>query len=153
MMSPALRTLPPIARLGFNDGWLMLPPSFLNFGLPGLLIDYRLVASNDLDLEPFATHDPRGPWRDSKLHLRCAGGYRTLWQQDPERLLAASFEASRTGTFTGHHRLVLVVGNSYAVQLSWSALWTCRIGTVALTSLDGGSHCFREPTERSLPEP
>jgi len=36
--------LPQIARLGFDHGWRILGPTFLNLGAPVLLVDTALVA-------------------------------------------------------------------------------------------------------------
>ncbi len=68
MTVAALPGLPRIARLGFDDGWLILNPTFLNFGVPGVLIDYQLVGRTDLGLEPFGTRNPTRPWARARAH-------------------------------------------------------------------------------------
>jgi len=125
--------LPPIARLGFDDGWLLLRPTFLNFGLPGLLIDYRLVGPADLGLELFGTREPTRPWASATVHLRRCGGNLTLWSDDPPRLVTARWLEDGARVLDGCDQVILLVGDTRAVQLSWNSLWSCVVGIAAVT--------------------
>ena len=122
----------PVAHIGFGCGWLVLAPTFLNFGLPAVLVDSRLVQDTNLRLEPFANHDPSLPWREADACLRYSPGTLELWRLRPEQLIAAEFQAGGTAVLARHDRVILLVGNSYDVQLSWSALFDCLIGACDL---------------------
>lgn len=131
--------MPQLARLGFDDGWLVLGPHFLNLGLP-VLIDHRLIDSAEtLGLEPFGTRDPRQPLRPARVRVGIAGGGVWLWSSQRSRraLLAAHWFEPIPGALLAQQSLgvVFMTGDTYAVQLSWSALWTCRIGIAALRPL------------------
>ena len=54
--------LPPVKHLGFDHGWLMLGPTFINFQLPVLLVDSVLVGDPiALGLEQFGSRIPAPP--------------------------------------------------------------------------------------------
>ena len=78
--------LPAVARLGFDRGWHFLAPTFLNFKMPAVLIDHRLIDDADLNLEPFANHHPDTPWRTANALLRLSGQTISLWQRQPEQI-------------------------------------------------------------------
>lgn len=134
--------VPPVAalaRIGFGSGWLILAPTFLNFGLPAVLVDYRLIQDADLQLEPFASHDPLAPWWEANARLRYSDGKLGLWRLGPERLIAAELQvggAAGIAELSSHNRMVLLIGDTYDVQLSWSALWGCRIGACNMERRD-----------------
>ena len=133
-MSPmALARLPRIARLGFDDGWLVLAPTFLNLGVPILLVDYQIVGPTDLGLEPFSSHRPATPWARAKAHLDQHGGSLALWTDDPPRLVTERWLDLGTCRIDEYQHMILLVGDTQAVQLSWSALWSCSIGKIRVT--------------------
>ena len=132
MTTAAWFAQPPVARFGFDNGWHFFPPSFLNLGMPGVLVDSRLLACPVPDLEHFAERDPGSPWRDTKFRLRCSDGCTSVWLREPDRLVATSFGYSQFTTMSQQHRVVLFVGNSYDVELSWSSLWDCQVGLCTL---------------------
>ena len=124
--------MPAVARLGFDRGWHFLAPTFLNFKVPAVLIDHRLIDDADLNLEPFANHHPDTPWRTANALLRLSGETISLWQRQPEQLITMTVPSTAASDLSSPRPLILLVGNSYNVQLTWSALWTCHIGTCNL---------------------
>lgn len=125
--------LPPVARLGFDDGWLVLGPTFLNLQTPVLLVDQVHIGPHTgFGLEPFGSRDPRSSFPACLIRLVVAGNGVSLWTTLGEHLgLLAThwFEAPVVSTiFMGSPSVVLLVGDTYAVQTSWSAMWTCLIG-------------------------
>lgn len=133
----ALGPLPRIARLGFDDGWLILGPTFFNFGVPSILIDYQLVGPTDLGLEPFGTRDPAAPWAPATACWRRSSGTLGLWTDDPATLVIERWFDFGTHAIDGYDQMILLVGDTRAVELSWSALWTCSIGTVRACTTAG----------------
>ncbi len=133
--------MPQVARLGFHDGWLLLNPCFLNLGLPVLLIDHRILEGADrLGLEPFGSRNPRQPLPAANVRAEINGGGISLWStwnSQPVLLAAHWFHSSPAALPESQRlgRLILITGDSYAVQLSWSALWTCRIGIATAPQL------------------
>ena len=124
-----LATAPPaVARLGFDRGWHFLAPTFLNFKMPTVLIDHRLIDDADLNLEPFADHHPDTPWRTANALLRLSSETISLWQRQPEQLITTIFRPSGANRLDDSNQLILIIGDTYDVQLTWSALWTCHIG-------------------------
>lgn len=133
-MTAGTLTLPTIARFGFDDGWLILGPHFLKFGLPGLLIDYRLADEVCEGLETFGARHPENPWTPAAVDIRCTNGYVGIWTKHPTALVASRWLGKDLDRLKGYDRLLVMVGDTHAVQLSWSALWTCRIGVCKLTA-------------------
>ena len=127
--------IPALARLGCDDGWLSLSPYFLNFGTPALLVDQQILGSPPyLGLEPFGHRDPLRPLPRSTIQISIAGGGVALYSrpQTGRRLLAAHWFDDREASihrWPATRTTVLIVGDTRDVELSWSALWTCWIGT------------------------
>jgi hypothetical protein len=140
------RSIPEVARLGFDHGWLCLPPPrFLNLGRPVLLVDFRLIGGDppSLGLEPFGSRDP-----DTELPLTLIetdlhpGRLIALWSADgrgQRQLLAYNRAATALSAWTEVARCgelaVLIVGDTHAVQLGWAALWDCHIGLTHTASM------------------
>lgn len=125
--------LPPVARFGFDDGWLLLKPTFLNLQGPVLLVDQIHIGTPITHgLEPFGSRDPRLRLPVCRIRVVICGSGVTLWTtRDRQRCLIAAhwFEAPDVPTICwGSAEMVLLVGDTYAVQTSWCALWTCLIG-------------------------
>lgn len=60
----ATRVLPPIARLGFDGGRLLMNGTFLNFQLPVLLVDRQYIGNpSDLGLRSLAHATPSVRYR------------------------------------------------------------------------------------------
>ena len=136
MIAPAA-VLPTIARLGFDDGWLILGPHFLNFGLPSLLVDHRIAGDAGLGLETFGAHSPRDPWPWAPVQVCRADGHVSIWSRRSPVLIASRWFAEEPAALDGYDQVIAMVGDTHAVQLSWSALWTCRIGLAHLNTPHG----------------
>lgn len=125
--------LPQIARLGFDHGWLVLGPTFLNLGVPVLLVDQTLAGPGDrLGLEPFGTRDPRTPLPTANARVEIVGPHLGLWDTRPRipELISISTTAS-IDDFAALYwaaRLVLMVGDTGAAERAWSELWQFTIG-------------------------
>lgn len=149
----AITRMPQVARLGFDNGWLSLSPHFLNLGLPVLLVDYRLVEDVEmLKLESFGSRDPRQPLHTAGVQAEVSGGGVSLWStygQQPTLMAAYWREPIPTALLHSQRleHLILMIGDTYAVQLSWSALWTdCYIGIARVAR----SHRLADPMARLL---
>jgi hypothetical protein len=130
--------LPGVARLGFDDGWLLLGPTFLNLQRPVLLVDQALIASTaGLGLESFGSRNPRARLPVCGIGvLRCGSGV-SLWTERSSCLAYHWFDAAPPATAHPKVRqVVLLVGNTYEIEASWSALWTCLIGLARTRQLD-----------------
>lgn len=151
MSAPALaahpRTaLPPVARLGFDAGWLLLTPTFLNLQRPVLLVDQiHIGPTTGLGLEPFGSRDPRSPLGACGIEVVVAGSGVSLWSApvEPRGLLATHwFDTCNYGDACwGSSEVVLLVGDTYAVDTSWSALWSCLIGKAGIERSSSRSSC------------
>lgn len=132
-----LGALPTVARVGFDDGWLILGPHFLNFRLPSLLVDYRLAGEAGRGLETFGAHRPTDPWTLAAVHIRSAYGHLGIVGNQPAVLIASRWLGEGLRVMHGYDKMIVMVGDTHAVQLSWSALWTCRIGLANVTTSAG----------------
>jgi len=130
--------LPPVARLGFDDGWLFLDSTFLNLQKPVLLVDQvHIGPSNTLGLEPFGSRNPRRGLPACRIEVGVVGNGVTLWttRKGERSMLAAHWFAAAPDIgriCCASSQVVLIVGDTYAVGTSWSALWTCLIGSSQL---------------------
>lgn len=126
--------LPPLARLGFDYGWLMLRPTFLNLRRPVLLVDKQLLGSTlGRGLEPFGSRDPRKRLPDCRVEVGIVGHTVNLWSESSSCLASHWFDwVNPQDDFATSGEMVLLVGSTYAVESSWSALWTCKIGRAAI---------------------
>jgi hypothetical protein len=126
--------LPRLARIGCDDGWLSLSPFFLNFGTPALLVDQQILSCPQrLGLEPFGLRDPSRPLPASTIQTSIAGGGVALYTRSRSGriLLAAHWfddHDAQIHRWPPTRKIVLIVGCTRDVELSWSALWTCWIG-------------------------
>lgn len=133
------RAMPEVARFGFDHGWLFLGPRFLNLGLPVLLVDHRLLGYRpaQLGLEPLGTRNPRLPLPQTRTVAEVhPGDLVALWQAagDRPRELLASHRAAVAGTVTAaaEGSAVLIVGDSYQIELGWASLFDGHIGIARL---------------------
>lgn len=126
---------PMIKRLGFEDGWWLLSPHFLKLGLPVVLVDECFLPEHALrHLEFFGTQKPEVPLPHSGMRVEWRGyGIQLYDTQRDSRALASNWY--RTSTLpippATASVLLLLVGNSYALHESWSALWSSRVGVAA----------------------
>jgi len=136
---------PVVKRLGFEDGWWLLSPHFLKLGMPLVLVDECLLpesASKHLEVfgarrpqTPFATSGVRAEWHGHGVLLRDV--------QRDGRMLAWHWFRAPTLPIppTAARLLLLVVGDSSALQASWSALWTSRVGVAAISRGEATPAC------------
>ena len=141
--------LPPVGRLGFDRGWLRLRPTFLGLGLAGMLVDSRWTGPGAaLGLEVFGERDPRRPFVSPNLAV-------DVWGRHTFRLVSHTAGDSvmvlADATFTlGHDdawwvcahqvgRVLVVVGDTYRVGLSWAALFDCTVGVARVLPLPGAA--------------
>ncbi len=90
--------------------------------------------------------------------LRRNGGSLALWTDDPPTLVVERWLDLGARIIDGGHRqMILLVGDTRAVQLSWSALWGCSIGMIPATELTTGNATVTVPPLRTscpdLPSP
>lgn len=130
---------PTVKRLGLEDGWALFCPHFLNLGVPVLFVDACLIPEAEhLGFEPFGTRKPDAPLPMVDLHMTLLGNGVTLHNAHRHRDLMTSHwfraitlpQALQSASHVG-----ILVGESYALDLTWSALWTCCIGAACPDSL------------------
>ena len=145
-------SIPVVARLGFDHGWLCLSPSFLNFQLPVLVVDRRLLPDPALlGLEPFGSRDPRLPLPTTRIVVQHhPGAMISIWDHhpgDPSAHLhcwhrATSIRDTQHATWAhaGHTSTgaVVIIGDTHRIQLSWAAVWDSHIGHAQL--IDAAQH-------------
>lgn len=122
---------PTIKRLGLDDGWWFFGPHFLNLGLPLVFIDACLFpAAEELGLEHFGRRRPDSPLPSIDLGIGLLGDAVGLHVADQRQGFFAAhwFRQLRLPSPTQTTSMAIVVGDSYALQLTWSALWTSHIG-------------------------
>ena len=75
MATTALEPLPPVTRVGYDHGWHLLGPTFLNLGMPILIVDKAFLDPTAYGLEPFGTRNPRTPLPQSPLLIERSGRF------------------------------------------------------------------------------
>ena len=134
-------TLPQIARVGFDHGWLLLGPTFLNLGMPMLLVDRVFLDPTPYGLELFGTRNPRTPLPQTPLLVERSGRFLGLRDRrtscaDPIAI-GAFTNPSLLGLLSTTSSLVLAVGGTWAAEQSWGALWRFTVGTASATTRPG----------------
>jgi hypothetical protein len=122
VISTWVRSLPRVDRAGFDDGWLILGPHFLNFGVPSLLVDYRLADEAGCGLEIFGVHRPEEAWIPAAVHITSTAANGGIWGNQSIVLIASRRFGRGLEVLDGYDELIVMVGDTYAVQLTWSAL-------------------------------
>lgn len=126
---------PTVKRLGLEDGWWFFCSHFLNLGFPLLFVDACLFPEADqLGLENLDTRRPDTPWPPVDLRVGLLGGGARLYgATSPPRLVTGHWFRQITFPELPSPRIIgVAVGDSYALQLSMSAFWTCRVGTAVV---------------------
>lgn len=131
--------LPPIKRLGFDDGWACFGPTFLNFGCPSIFVDAcYLPAIDHLGFETFGARAARCPFPVVDVRVGVLGTDLSIYTRglaDPTA--HHRFSAARCCPLAAASHLILLVGDSWELELSWGALWRSQIGLAqALDSPD-----------------
>ena len=130
---------PEVARLGFDAGWLILGPHFLKFGLPTVLVDHRIAGDASLGLEIFGAHRPGTPWAPALVQVCRVRRHVSLLSTPSLVLIASRSFAQDPAALDGYSQVLAMVGDTHAIQLSWSALWAGRIGLAQLSTPYGRS--------------
>lgn len=133
--------LPTIKRLGFYDGWAAFEPTFLNFGCPSIFVDScYLPEAESLGFEPFGTRPARDPLPEVAIRVRTDGPVITLSSASGNNLIAIhQMPLPQIATLVRARQVIILVGGSWELSLSWSVLWDCRIGR-ATTSRAAPAH-------------
>lgn len=124
--------LPTVARLGFDDGWLLLGPTFLKLQRPVLLVDrMHLGSTAGLGFESFGSRDPRLGLPVCGVEIHICGSGVSLWTKPSTCLASHWFDTVHSSVVqVVSPDVVLLVGDTYGVEASWSALWMCFVGLV-----------------------
>lgn len=138
--------LQPVARLGFDDGWLLLGPTFLNLQRPVLLVDRMYLSSTiGLGFESFGCRDPRSSLPDCGVDVLVCGGGVSLWDKSSRCLASHWFDdVALPAVRIDSEEIVLLVGDTYEVEASWSALWLCLVGAARARQLARTSCAARQ---------
>lgn len=125
--------MPPITRVGFDHGWLLLGPTFLNLGIPLLLIDKAFVPdTTSLGLEEFGTRNPATPLPVAPLQVERSGRFIGLHDTRSPVADPITIGVFADPTPLNHlattNQVAIAIGNTWAAQQSWSELWTFAIG-------------------------
>ena len=131
--------LPHVAHVGFDHGWLLLGPTFLNLGMPMLLVDRVFLDPTAHGLELFGTRDPRAPLPRTPLVIERSGRFVGLRDEraphaDPIGIGAFADPLS-LDWLADTDRIVLGVGNTRALELSWAELWEFAIGIASAPAI------------------
>lgn len=131
--------LPPVKRLGFDDGWARFGSTFLNFGRPSIFIDScYLPEAALLGFESFATWPGDDPLPRPNICALVLGSNIRLHSATSGNLLASHrYEVARAEPLSMGKELVVFVGDSWALSLSWSALWRSVFGYVKVCDANG----------------
>lgn len=139
MTAPVLKRpgqLPSVARLGFNDGWLLLAPTFLNLGVPVLVTDHAYVGDPySFGLRPFGACDPKAPLPLTSLVISSYGELIAIRTRSTTEILASAClrDCTTLQLFATYRTAVLVIGSTYELESTWAALWTMFIGRAEIT--------------------
>ena len=75
MATTVREPLPPVTRVGYDHGWHLLGPTFLNLGVPMLVVDKAFIDPRAYGLETFGTRDPRMPLPRTPLLVEHSGRF------------------------------------------------------------------------------
>jgi len=127
-----------VARLGFDDGWLLLPPTFLNLGMPVVVADRAHIGDpSSYGLQPFGHCDPEVPLPRTRLVVGSCGNLIDIRARSTTEILATTWLHDRARPrLTRYPIAVLIIGSTYELQSSWAALWTMSIGRAKITNYE-----------------
>lgn len=134
--------LPRIARLGFDDGWLLLASTFLNLHVPVVVVDHAHIGDpHSFGLKPFGACDPRAPLPRTNLAISWYGDLITIRTRSTAKVLASTclHDCCLSSMIATHREAALFIGSTYELQSTWAALWTMCIGTATITNREENS--------------
>lgn len=134
--------LPRLARLGFDDGWLLLSPTFLNFRVPVVVVDHAHIGDPDsFGLKPFGACDPSEPLPRTSLVISWYGNLIAIRPRSTRHILASTclHDCCLSSMIATHREAALFIGSTYELQSTWAALWTMCIGTATITDREESS--------------
>lgn len=131
--------LPRVARLGFDDGWLLLPPTFLNLRAPVVVLDHAYIGDPyNYGLQPFGSCDPKAPLPRARLVINSYGDVITIRSRSTAEILATTWRQDRAVPMLATYSVaVLIIGSTYELQSTWAALWTMAIGRAEISKPRG----------------
>ena len=124
-------TLPQVARLGFDDGWLLLPPTFLNLRVPVVVVDHAYSGDpSTFGLELFGACDPGAALPRTNLVISSYGHLLAIHRRSTIEALASTClpHSCAWPLLTSYPEAVLIIGSTYELQSTWAALWSMSIG-------------------------
>lgn len=129
--------LPKVARLGFDDGWLLLPPTFLNLRVPVMVVDHAYIGDpRRFGLQPFGACDPNAPLPMADLVVSSRSGVIIIQRKATTEIVASvRLHVDRAmSLFSSYPAGLIIIGSTYELESTWAALWTMSIGRVKLTN-------------------
>lgn len=134
--------LPRVARLGFDDGWLLLSPTFLNLRVPVVVVDHAHTGDPySFGLKPFAACDPSEPLPATNLVISWYGDLIAIRTRSTPEILASTclHDCCLSSMIATHREAVLFIGSTYELQSTWATLWTMSTGTATITNHEESS--------------
>lgn len=122
---------PQVRKLGLDDGWWFFCPHFLNFGFPVVFVDACFVPElTDLGLEELGSRRPGTPFPSIDIRVRLLGNSVSLYLGEERQLVANHLFRAVTlpAVRSAPSELGIIVGDSYALQLSACALFNSFVG-------------------------
>lgn len=134
--------LPPVARLGGDMGWQRIRPTLCGIGWPILLIDPLILGMTGAEAggEILGDRDPRLPFPQMTgivAEVPTPYGIRLIDQQQRLVLAERAFRTPHDSTWIQAWRdrqgVLVAIGDTYRVGLSWAALFDCYVGIAGPT--------------------
>lgn len=136
--------LPPLARLGGDMGWRRIQPTLCGIGWPILLIDPLILgmAGADAGGEILGDRDPRLPLPQlTGIVAEVPTPYGIRLIDDAQRLVLAErafrtpHETAWIQAWRDRQGVLVAIGDTYRVGLSWAALFDCHVGVARPASV------------------
>ncbi|QGN34484.1 hypothetical protein [Microlunatus sp. Gsoil 973] len=130
---------PRLVQLGYDDGWLLLPPTFLNLRIPVVIVDHAYTDDPiRFGLEPFGTRDPKEALPQTDLRITYYGNVIALRTRSTAEVLTTTVVRRRSpeSVLGRHGAAALIIGNTYNLESTWAALWTMAIGKAKITTAE-----------------
>lgn len=135
MAATVLADIPAVARVGFDHGWYLCGPTFLNLGVPLLLVDQLFLPdATGYGLERLGGRNPHEPLPMSTLTVQRSGRYVALHTSHRTEPLTIGAFADPTvlAPLDRTDRVAVTVGDTWAVEQSWCAVFRCSVAIAPL---------------------